>query len=717
MIRFRSYRTKLQMAFLVLGLGAIGVTGWVASAGASSALRQATYDRLTAIRETRSRQIERYFEDVGNHVLALSSDEATIVALEQFRESWLELPAAHAGSERHAALQEYYRDEFAPRVVGDADGEQAARDWFPTDPRATTLQYLFLAANPHPVGAKDLLLDVPAAGRYGLTHSRYHPTLHRYQSAFGFYDIFLIDARDGRLLYTVFKEIDLGTNLRTDRFRETGLARVFERAAALDEPEQVVIEDYRPYVASYFAPAAFLAAPVWRAGAKIGVLAIQVSVEQVNGVMTGERKWRQEGLGESGQSYIVGPDGTLRSDLRFEIEHPADYYRLLERAGIHADVIGRIRRYKTAILNFRVPPELVERARAGEQGTEAGVDFRDVPVLRSMAPLRIPGLGWALIAEIEAAEALRPAGELRTQILVMGVFVASVFFFVAQWLANSVTRPVLQLAASARRLGGLDFGIRMPVESDDEIGQLATSFNRMAENLERTTVSKEDLEVLAGRLITAQEEERRRLARELHDDLTQRLAAVAIEIGRLGQIPAGEDAGRWRARISRIKEQMAQLSDDVHGLSRRLHPSTLDDLGLVAAIESECRSFFERGGPPVEFHCEEDFDSLPKESQLGLYRIVQEGLRNIYRHAAAENVSIRLHRSEDGVALEIRDDGRGFDRGAKGWRPGLGLASMEERARLLGGRFAVESSAGQGTCIEVTLPPGEPHEEAEHSTG
>jgi signal transduction histidine kinase len=705
MVRFRSYRTKLQVAFLSLGLAAIGITGWVASTRAGAALRQATYDRLTAIRETRSRQIERFFEDAGNHVLALSSDESTLVALEQFRAAWDELPPTEPGSPRFDVLRKYYQDEFVPR----AGGSETAADWFPSDPRARTLQYHYLAANPHPVGAKDLLLEAPGSGRYGRIHARYHPTFHRYQSAFGFYDIFLIEAEQGRLLYTVFKEIDLGASLKEDPFRNTGLARAFRRAMAVEELEKVVIEDYQPYPASYFAPAAFLAAPVWRAGVKIGVLAIQVSVDEVNRVMTGDRKWREEGLGETGQSYIVGPDGTLRSDLRFEIEDPEHYYRQLQHAGVDHDVLERIRRYRTAILNFRVDPELVERARTAGRGTEIGVDYRGVEVLRSMAPLNIAGLEWALIAEIDAAEALKAVAGLRTEVLITGILLASVFFFVAQWLANSVTRPVLALSQSAKRLGGRDFGIRIPVDSDDEIGQLAASFNRMAEDLERTTVSKEDLEVLAGRLITAQEDERSRLARELHDDLTQRLAAVAIEVGRLEKIPP-EDMERWRQRLAGLKRQIMQLSGDVHGLARRLHPSTLDDLGLVAALESECRSFFERGGPPVDFHSEDSFDSLPKDTQLGLYRIVQEGLRNIYKHANAGTVSVRLSRAQDGVRLEIRDDGRGFDLAAPGRRRGLGLASMEERARLLGGHFAVQSRPGEGTLIAVTLPAGGAHE-------
>jgi signal transduction histidine kinase len=263
-----------------------------------------------------------------------------------------------------------------------------------------------------------------------------------------------------------------------------------------------------------------------------------------------------------------------------------------------------------------------------------------------------------------------------------------------------VTRPVLALAEGAQRLGHRDFDTRLPVNSTDEIGQLAESFNRMAEDLARTTVSKEELERLAGRLITAQEDERRRLARELHDDLTQRLAAIAIEAGRLERLAQGEPA----AGLARIKQQMARISDDIHDLSRSLHPASLEELGLTAAIETECRAFFERGGPPVDFEARDRFDDIPQQTRLALYRIVQEALRNILKHAAAESVEIILERHPAEVHLTIRDQGRGFDRRSPDWRAGVGLASMEERTRLLSGRFLVTSVPGQGTKIDVWLP-------------
>jgi len=697
----RSYRTKVYLLVLGLGLLAIGITGWEASSGAAAAMRQATYDRLAAIRETRGRQIERYFADVGSHVLALSADESTGSALMGLQAAWNQVtPAASLDIEQR--LRRYYDNEYYTRVDPSL-GAAAIADWYPKDPRVLTVQAQFLADNPHPVGAKDLLLNAPGAGAFGQVHAQYHPTFHRYLSAFGFYDIFIVDASSRRVLYSVSKEIDFGVNLGEAPFAYSGLARAVDRALRLNETDAAVIEDYAPYPPSYFAPAAFLAAPIWNAGSKVGVLAIQVSVAEVNRVMAGERQWTVEGLGQTGQSYLVASDGTLRSDPRAHLEDPVAYVESLEAAGVGVARTAAIRRHGTAILNMVVAPDLASRV-SGPRGTELGVDTRGVAVLRSHAPISVAGLDWAVVAEIEAAEALAPIRALQIRILGIGGLVSLAFFATAAWLARSVTTPVLALAHGVRRLEQRDFGARVSVSGNDEIGELAQAFNRMAQRLEQTTVSKAELEVLAGRLITAQEDERRRLARELHDDITQRMAALSIEAGLLEQAATGEPDTSTRAGLSRVRAQLAALSTDIHQLSRRLHPATLDDLGLATAIEAEARAFFERGGPPVEVVVSGQFDDLGPGVRLAIYRIVQESLHNVLKHAEAEQVRLELSRQLQEIVLRVEDDGRGFSRTMPGWRHGLGLASMEERVRLLGGRLTVESLPGVGTTIEVHVP-------------
>jgi signal transduction histidine kinase len=708
----RSIRTRLQATFVLLALTAIATTGWIVSSGASAALREATYDRLTAIRENKRHALERYFLDMGRHVVALSANEATSQALREFQDAWAAMDDQGLGARELVALQAYYRDVLGPRIDQRLAPEDLLSTWFPQDPRARALQYQAIAANPHPAGAKDLLVEFPSASRYGEVHARRHPGFQRYRRGFGFYDIFLVSAPEGRVLYTVMKEADIGMSLTAPPYDATALGRVYRRLMAreaTDQSETAVFEDFAPYLPSALAPAAFVAAPVRFAGATIGMLAMQLSIEEVDQVMTGGQQWRQEGLGTTGQAYALGPDGTVRSDLRRQIENPEAFYRSLARAGVAASTIDRIRNDGTSILNLSMDRRIVQTVRPGTEGAELGVSVEGTPVLRSQATLAVPDLQWTLVAEIDADEAMAPVRALQARILTIALVVAALFFVAAGWLGASLTRPLMALERAVARVGAGVRGATVDVRSNDEIGRLAEAFNHMSADLERTTVSKSELEALAGRLISAQEDERRRVGRELHDDLVQRLAAAAIEVGRLERAPDAADA---QAGLTSLKETVATLSQDVHRLSRRIHPAVLDELGLAAAIEAECRAFVERGGPPVDLRIEGEINSASKAARLGVYRIAQEALRNIWQHAGASEVTLAVRRASDALDIEIADDGLGFDRAEGRGRGGLGLASMEERARLLGGRFEVTSAPGEGTRIRVSVPVTAGDEEA-----
>jgi PAS domain S-box-containing protein len=235
----------------------------------------------------------------------------------------------------------------------------------------------------------------------------------------------------------------------------------------------------------------------------------------------------------------------------------------------------------------------------------------------------------------------------------------------------------------------------------DASGQLL-GFAKVTRDLTERRQAEEAQRMLAGRLLTAQEAERRRLAREMHDDLTQRLAVLAIEAGKLEQ--ECDLAGRSSVRLQTMKEHLIHLSQDVHALSRQLHPSILEDLGLVEALRSECGSFSQREGVAVRYAPQNIPPEVPKEVALCLYRIAQEGLRNVAKHSAAKEASVSLTATDDTIMLSIEDRGAGFDHALARGEPGLGLESMEERARLIGGEFSIRSEPGLGTLIEVCAP-------------
>src|SRR5262245_35776486 len=206
---------------------------------------------------------------------------------------------------------------------------------------------------------------------------------------------------------------------------------------------------------------------------------------------------------------------------------------------------------------------------------------------------------------------------------------------------------------------------------------------------------------LSGRLINAQEEERSRLARELHDDVTQRLALLAIDAGRGEQILSRAAGG---TAMRAMREGLIRLSEDVHALAYRLHPSILEDLGLIAALKTECERFGRAASIPVDLKAQEVPQPLPDAVALCLYRIAQEALRNVGRHARASAVQVSLRGLDGGVQLAVRDNGAGFDPAQQRDRPSLGHASMRQRIYQLNGELELESAPGHGTTVLAWVP-------------
>lgn len=215
--------------------------------------------------------------------------------------------------------------------------------------------------------------------------------------------------------------------------------------------------------------------------------------------------------------------------------------------------------------------------------------------------------------------------------------------------------------------------------------------------------SQQELQTLAGRLISSQEEELSRLSREFHDDFAQRLAAVAIETGTL-ELQSQQLDAPVREKIGHVKEQLINLSDDIHAISRELHPAILKDLGLARAVNALCINFADRENVSVDCHIDALPEDIPPDTALCVYRVIQESLRNIAKHAHAGHVEIFLKRMANHLLATIEDDGAGFEPKCARHTPGIGLASMRERVQYVDGEFTIQSEPGHGTVIDLSVP-------------
>ncbi|MEP0805105.1 MAG: HAMP domain-containing protein [Chloroflexota bacterium] len=293
---------------------------------------------------------------------------------------------------------------------------------------------------------------------------------------------------------------------------------------------------------------------------------------------------------------------------------------------------------------------------------------------------------------------------LTAQLLLTISLVSATGVLVAVFLTWILTRPILALVAATQSVAKGDFTPRVPRWADDEIGDLADAFNAMTEELAHTDELRRERESLRRQLmekvIATQEDERRRIARELHDSTSQNLTSLIVGL-RMMEAQCAQCTSPTKA--ADLRQVASHTLEEVHDLSMRLRPRVLDDLGLAAALERLAHEWQARYKIPVDVVIQLD-ERLPGEIETALYRIVQEALTNIARHAQAKSASILVEKRGGSVRAIVEDDGVGFDPAAQRGERHLGLLGMRERAELLGGTLTIESAPQSGTSVFIEIP-------------
>ncbi len=665
-------KTKLQLSFLLIGLLSISVTGWQTFETARNALETLTSDRLTSLREMKKRQIESHFEQIRNQVITFSEDRMIIEATRKFIPAFRQITGSHSPAGNSKEL-------FS----------------------------LISRQSPH--------------SEYFHIHSHYHSILENFLRRFGYEDILIVDAETGNIVYSVMKKSDFATSLISGPYRQTNIARVFSEAQQSPGPGFARIADFAPYAPSGNVPASFIASPIFDGKNKIGVLVFQMSIKLINQVMTSDNHWRDEGLGETGETYIVGADYKMRNDSRFFIQEPDEYFRRLLKTGTDSSIIRQIKSQATSILLQEVHTSATIDALQGKTATRIINDYRGIPVLSSYTPLTIPGVQWVILAEIDTSEAFSSVHLLRERLILLGLTILLVAAVVGVVISRTISKPILSLARATEKFGKGDLSYRASAESDDEIGLLAETFNRMAENtmqntaqlqreiIERrraeneVTTSRERLRNLSAHLQTVREEERKGIAREIHDELGQALTTLKLNLALLK-----DDAGFANPQIGKKISSMVDLIDatikSVKRMITALRPRLLDDLGLSAAIEWQSDEFQQRTGIACNVSIGPDNINVDPERSTAIFRILQETLTNVARHSNATIVDVSLMQNDGELELLVSDNGKGITNDQLNDPKSFGLIGIRERAYYWGGNVEIKGSHSHGTVIAVRFP-------------
>ena len=559
-------KSKVMLVLLVVSLGSAAVMGLLTWQRARTILTQRIFAQLTSVRASKAAEIESYFQFMYSQVETLAEDRMIVSAMREFDQSFdqLNVDTEPLSDTWQQALRTYYNDEFFPRLSKNIDGTPIFDIYNPGGRAAQVLQYQYIAINPHPVGSKDNLLQPEDDTPYSIVHRRYHHIFRNLVSSFGYYDLFLIDHQTSEIVYSVFKETDFATSLDTGPYARSNFAEVIDKVQKNPEPGAVQIVDFAPYRPSYGAPAAFFASPIYADGQQVGILAVQLPVDRINSVLTGRQNWENEGLGQTGEVYLVGADLLMRSISRFLIEDPTGYRQALRDVGTPEAIIETIGRLETSILLQSVETDGAKAAQQGKSGTQIIDDYRGVPVLSSYAPLKIKGVDWVILSEMDLAEAYAPLTNLQGYILITAVILAFLVTLIAVVAANSLVRPISLLVEDSHKIisGELDQTELHPT-TQDELSLLVDAFNEINRSLRQqqsllVTKDRENTALLLN-VLPATAAERLTNGEALITDHTQQTTVLVASLEGLTEL----SAKRSVPEVTRILTELFGAFDEV----------------------------------------------------------------------------------------------------------------------------------------------------------
>lgn len=452
----------------------------------TAALEAASLDKLTIENVQTREAITEYVDFISAQVSNFSSSSVIKNATEAF------IPAFRAydsqrdplTSRQQQALSSYYTQDFASLYK--KRNAQPYRDpgslLSPLSKGSQRLQYDFIVGSDFPIGEKDKLTDLPNQTDYAVAHRRYHKEIRDFLNQFGYYDIFIADINTGNIVYSVFKELDFATSLKTGPYADTGIGQAFKAAAALTDPGAVVVSELDTYVPSYNAMAGFLASPIEINGKREAILIFQMPLDKVSQILTHNYEWKDRGFGDSGETYLVSPEGVLINESRFFVEDKNGYFAALSEK--YPEVVDTIRDAGTSVGIQPVQSEAARKALSGESGFMRLNDYRDVSVYSYFAPVEIGGATYALLAEIDVDEALAPAQQLGEKLLVSTLVETSVVLVVAAlialWLARRLVRPLDRVGEACSDLaqGDGDLTIQLEPSRIPEINRIILPLNQ-----------------------------------------------------------------------------------------------------------------------------------------------------------------------------------------------------------------------------------------------
>lgn len=597
-IRNIPMRVKLSILLIAVGLVSVVAVSAIAWFSTQAILREQAFAQLVSVRADRQSEIEHYFESLRDELHLLAEDNSVREGMKAFTAAYDDLDDVSISTQVNANVVDFYELQFLPTLERNLRQPLEAGRFMPRGDAGIHLQNWYIATNDNPIGSKQFLNKANDRSTYSDVHAQFHPFLRTFVNLFGYYDLFLIEPEQQTIVYSVYKEVDFATSLVQGAYATSNLAEV--TASILQNPTRGVIQvsDFAPYDPSYQEPAAFFAIPLFDEDETVlGVLAIQVPIEEINEVMTSNAQWQEHGLGLTGETYLVGQDLLMRSLARQLIEDRIGYLNTLAAAGVEQRVRDNINNTNTSILQQEIATSSAENALAGETGVHIIENYRGESVLSAYAPIMVEGLNWVVIAEMGESEIMAPILQQQSFFLIAAAGLAVALVLISTLLANQFSRPLRRLYRATRQIeeGNLDIE-EIPVQSKDEVGRLATAFNQMAVSLREQRAAMEatileNQRLLLSILPTPIAERFKQGEHNISDEIQ----AVAVLFAELHGIPELNLRFAQRQQAAELINQLsAQLEQAAHEHGVERQPTMSNQYVAVCGLNDDEDDYMQR---------------------------------------------------------------------------------------------------------------------------
>ncbi len=505
-----SFKNRLLLTILpvvLLTLLILSATIWnIAVTSSSDALEHAAKEKLTQQNVQTHEAITHYLHFLETQVVSQSQTKFVKEAVQKFRPAFQKYASQrkNLSTENNASLAQFYESDFSDKYT-ERNGQKpkSLKDLIDAlDENSRAFQQDFIVHSPHPMGEKDLLERPSNSSDYADIHARYHPEFRNLLKSFGYYDIFLVDAKTGDIIYSVYKEIDFATNLLKGKFSDTGLGDVFKKAKALND-NQVAVSELTTYFPSYNAMAGFLASPVYSGTEQTAILIFQIPLNRISDILTHNQAWSERGFGQTGETYLVSPDNLLVTESRFYLEDETAYFEALGRK--YPAQARDIRSAGTTVGLQPVESSAAMQALTGKSGFVEIQDYRNIDVYSSFSPITIGDRNYAILAEIDVDEAMAPAYKLSRRLsmttAVLVIVITAITACLIIWIARRLVAPLDDLGDACESLadGEGDLTRQLSPSSVPEINRIIKHFNHFISQIhEVVSAIKSDAVTLAS---------------------------------------------------------------------------------------------------------------------------------------------------------------------------------------------------------------------------